>query len=1198
MEAPVNSPHSQAVPAVFLALSDENFDASIHNPRKLGNEEQRIMNRLDTVVFNDQIDLIVRKNLKTQEVYEAFERYGDRVTIFHFGGFPRGLQELLKEESGRGLALNYGLVEFLARQDALQVIFLSGVSSAEEMRNLGQRTGKVVMGVTAEAGDEEGLSFVEGFYQMLAGGGSIKDAWEYSVNLIKAAPTFKGKKSRMEAPDYEIYVPEHMQHIWEWRLLNEMPIEEPPIQQQTAQQNIQSNIQIPVEPNIEGPEIQTTETVTPPPTREQLIERIAYSSFQADSVDGKDQLGITPDVEAFANLISSRELKPPLSIGLFGDWGSGKSFFMQKMREAVEGNVQWVRQKARQAAEEFEAELGDTDDPTGLILDLLPEETRLFDELMDEIKDRPGQAYGSLTRLFGTEAESIIQQLPTHRTEAENRIRTRLSEARQALASELAEGVKKGDEEVRKVLFRLKKTQEANRLGYCQHIAQIEFNAWHYIDTNLWASLTTNILEDLNTYLGNLPSGDREEIQLYQQLATTQELYEQNQAKKEAIVKEKERLQGELLTLQEERKKVREELAGINLKQVWGVLQEQPQVKEAVETIDGKVEEARDQLGFKPLVKEGEARWAEIKAVYDKYNSARGRLSVWLKEFEAASGKTKWLLLLFLVLPILALISLPFLKTLPGIPTGIISVSSQLVAAGFALLKLVPDLIKISYTVLKKINVGLDALAEAREQVNKLEDQASAAVDQQIEAKQAELNALVSQEEATNQQMREIEAQLAETEREISAIQRGKRLSAFIEGRLDSNDYQQHLGLVSLIRNDFEKLTAYLKDRDYLSQLLSKTEAEKEGNRNPFLQSINRVDRIVLYIDDMDRCPPEKVVDVLQAIHLILAFDLFVIVVGVDVRWISRSLLKQYGSMLGSPEGETLSEDEADDFLKGSATPFDYLEKIFQIPFRLKPMDEAAKHTYVTSLLSSDVTAHENVPTGAASPNLAPASPEGNAPHDPAPIAPTKPAAEKLSQAEVDSLLSNDAPSQKTVVTPTPQPNLPPEVIRQLERVALSTNELSFITLLTPILSDSPRAIKRFVNICRLIKSHEIWGQEEQTPMGPFTQYEQMVFLLAVIGGTPEVAQHFFEQLSETVEMPGNAMITLGELIGQMDVNIRAEQHADSFMEEWEAFYQTLYPLPGPDQNPRQLQLVQMELETLDRLAQMAIRFSFRFERY
>ncbi len=41
-----------------------------------------------------------------------------------------------------------------------------------------------------------------------------------------------------------------------------------------------------------------------------------------------------------------------------------------------------------------------------------------------------------------------------------------------------------------------------------------------------------------------------------------------------------------------------------------------------------------------------------------------------------------------------------------------------------------------------------------------------------------------------------------------------------------------------------------------------------------------RIDRIVLYIDDLDRCPEVKVVEVLQAVHLLLAYPLFVVVVG------------------------------------------------------------------------------------------------------------------------------------------------------------------------------------------------------------------------------------------------------------------------------------------------------------------------------
>ena len=59
-------------------------------------------------------------------------------------------------------------------------------------------------------------------------------------------------------------------------------------------------------------------------------------SYAPDLAEGEDALGIEPDVQAFASVIASQRLTPPLSIGLFGDWGSGKSFFMHKLRDQVE----------------------------------------------------------------------------------------------------------------------------------------------------------------------------------------------------------------------------------------------------------------------------------------------------------------------------------------------------------------------------------------------------------------------------------------------------------------------------------------------------------------------------------------------------------------------------------------------------------------------------------------------------------------------------------------------------------------------------------------------------------------------------------------------------------------------------------------------------------------------------------------------
>ncbi len=55
-----------------------------------------------------------------------------------------------------------------------------------------------------------------------------------------------------------------------------------------------------------------------------------------DTTWTSDPLLIRPDVEAFAALLASKSLEPPLSIGLFGPWGSGKTTFLKRLRRAVE----------------------------------------------------------------------------------------------------------------------------------------------------------------------------------------------------------------------------------------------------------------------------------------------------------------------------------------------------------------------------------------------------------------------------------------------------------------------------------------------------------------------------------------------------------------------------------------------------------------------------------------------------------------------------------------------------------------------------------------------------------------------------------------------------------------------------------------------------------------------------------------------
>ena len=87
--------------------------------------------------------------------------------------------------------------------------------------------------------------------------------------------------------------------------------------------------------------------------------------------------------------------------------------------------------------------------------------------------------------------------------------------------------------------------------------------------------------------------------------------------------------------------------------------------------------------------------------------------------------------------------------------------------------------------------------------------------------------------------------------------------------------------------------------------------------------------KTVVFIDDLDRCPPDKIVDVLEGIKLVLKERQFVVFLAVDTRIVSRAIEHRYRHILHTgarrPPGELGME---------------YLAKIVQIPFLLPRADK------------------------------------------------------------------------------------------------------------------------------------------------------------------------------------------------------------------------------------------------------------------
>jgi hypothetical protein len=403
----------------------------------------------------------------------------------------------------------------------------------------------------------------------------------------------------------------------------------------------------------------------------------------------------------------------------------------------------------------------------------------------------------------------------------------------------------------------------------------------------------------------------------------------------------------------------------------------------------------------------------------------------------------------------------------------------------------------------------------------------------------------------------------------------GRLLSRFIQDRAESNDYRKHLGLLALVRQDFERLSALIEEANNRYRAPTKenekfnpftTLAEEETDKE------TRLNRIVLYIDDLDRCPPEKVVEVLQAVHLLLAFPLFVVVVGVDARWISRSLETHYCKLLGE-RTDRRRWKRADASIEGPltfdgrATPRDYLEKIFQIPFWLETLQEDRRTRMLHGLLGRNVAPSEHgpLPSGVKS---------GGGPPPDAAGRQDAPAQHRVSG---ESKVANRSDSTRKATDLNP---------RALE---ITLQELEFIESLVPLLDTSPRGLKRFVNIYRLIKAglpeHEqsAFTKNQDKEAG---DYQIVLFLLAIATSFPDIPPLLFQRLLELDGVGDNAAAAppdLRELIKTLSSGAPKQ-----FANDWQRLARWLAKA-GPRQETT-------PIHRLAKGAKLVSRYSFRLE--
>ena len=104
--------------------------------------------------------------------------------------------------------------------------------------------------------------------------------------------------------------------------------------------------------------------------------------------------------------------------------------------------------------------------------------------------------------------------------------------------------------------------------------------------------------------------------------------------------------------------------------------------------------------------------------------------------------------------------------------------------------------------------------------------------------------------------------------------------------------------------------------------------------------------RIVVFIDDLDRCLPEKAVEILESIKLFLDIEGYLFVIGVDRDVVRKGISYHYRFF------EHREEKEKEALI---ISPEDYLDKMIQLPLELPAIEPGRKRTFIENLVGDSV---------------------------------------------------------------------------------------------------------------------------------------------------------------------------------------------------------------------------------------------------
>jgi predicted KAP-like P-loop ATPase len=610
-------------------------------------------------------------------------------------------------------------------------------------------------------------------------------------------------------------------------------------------------------------------------------EALKSGGLRNDETLDQDLLNLRDEINSLTNLLLLRDLEPPMVVGILGNWGGGKSYIMHLMQF----HMVTIRSQVLEQQEAW------SDNPYSE--NLSPYVGHIYQIKFDAWSFAKSNLWASLMRTIFFELNRQIS----------------LEQSLQAIGIDPLDDY---GNEIWKVLY---KTSEDDRQYFLEQILGKdkleELKAKSQRRSESWTELLWEqygVTETIaSTYLS----------QKEKELNDVREQLERAKKEKEAILsnlKSKDKQENWISDLLQETT----ELSGFLIRKYFGKDVAEALKKEVEQKLKKEDIDVSDLNKMAMVINRTVTDIIEEDTIYigedkKKYSLSWLALKKWLKKNQKPIIAFVLSITLSIILPtvVAQIKSLNIVSQLAALITPLIP------AIGFA-----QALFKSNQKWFTQARQSIQDYEDTLKQ--RSQDKYHNLIDERVMVNLRQLDAevqnLTLQEQTLQQQVEQAEAALPKDS--------FASLANFVKARVEEATYDNHLGIMHQVRQDLIKLSQAL-----LAPSASSTEykiklekLKKFFPRGPA--------RIVVYIDDLDRCPPDRVVEVLEAIQLLVKTPLFIAVLAIDERYIIRALEKHYAGVLsrrGRPSGE------------------DYLEKIIQIPYRVRPISASALENYLRS---------------------------------------------------------------------------------------------------------------------------------------------------------------------------------------------------------------------------------------------------------